>query len=1106
MIRQSNLSRHLSRAHGAGALILVLLASCSQGQKRDYLGPPDPTPVDNTIAAVVVVPRVGTLMPGEALDLAAFGRTAKGDSVGVGVNWTASGGSVDAPGRFEATIPGSYWIVARSVTQANIADSANVLVVGPDNPITRVVVSPKTLSIRIGQTRQFAAVAYFQDGTPAPAPIFWSASGGTISSAGEYSAPGVAGDYLVLAVVGNGLVDTATVTVGDVPVLTSMALEPATDSLLQGGSRQYLVSASWSDGSSATPQVDFSTTGGIIDSTGTFTAAAPIGDYLVLAKERGGNRTANARVWVLAPDLVSIRIAPSTIALSPGSSQRFSASGLLADGSAQKVTVNWQASGGTITGSGQYVAGSTAGAFSVIATESGGVLADTAVVVISVPTATLTQLVVNPSAVTVPGGGTYQFTASGSWSDGSSATPTVDWTATGGTISAQGEYVAGTVPGTYRVIGKQRGGTLADTSVVTVAAPQLESLVLTPSVVSVEAGQTQAFSVTASWTDGSAALPTLAWTPSGGTITAGGAFTAGSAPGTYRLIVRDQAATVADTSFITVTSPAPMLQAVVISPASVALAVNDQQQFFVSGVWTNGGTGVPQVTWSTTGGAVSAAGLYTAGSTPGQFLVIAREPTSGTADTAVVTVQPKAPQLVGLQLLPDGATVQAGGSQNYSVQGIWTSGGSGAPPVYFSATGGIISSSGHYTAGATPGTYRVVAVQQGGSLADTVSVTVTSAPPVLTGIAVTPATASLQTNGSQQFAVAGIWTNGGTGAPAVTWTATGGNITQTGLYTAGANPGSYRVVATQQGGSLADTSVVTVSSSAPTLASLAIQPGNVTVQTGTSQTFGVTGTWSDGSTDGPTVTWSTTGGGTISSSGVYLAGSVAGVWKVIATWINGPVADTVTVTIGAPYVTKINLTPASATVATGAKQQFAVSANWSDGVNRPVAVSYAATGGTISVSGLYTAGQITNVFRVIAACTCGKADTSAVTVTQSTTPPVTLVALQLTPGSATLTPGATQQFTTSARWSDGSTTTASSVTYSASGGSIASSGRYTAPSATGNYLVVASGGGMADTAGVTVQSGGRAPYRGSSRIFMSTTPRRTSFVIPARFGQGRRRT
>ncbi len=50
------------------------------------------------------------------------------------------------------------------------------------------------------------------------------------------------------------------------------------------------------------------------------------------------------------------------------------------------------------------------------------------------------------------------------------------------------------------------------------------------------------------------------------------------------------------------------------------------------------------------------------------------------------------------------------------------------PAVTYSATGGSVNSSGLYTAGNTAGTFRVIAVQQGGTLADTASIAVASIP------------------------------------------------------------------------------------------------------------------------------------------------------------------------------------------------------------------------------------------------------------------------------------------------------------------------------------------------------------------------------------------
>jgi hypothetical protein len=78
--------------------------------------------------------------------------------------------------------------------------------------------------------------------------------------------------------------------------------------------------------------------------------------------------------------------------------------------------------------------------------------------------------------------------------------------------------------------------------------------------------------------------------------------------------------------------------------------------------------------------------------------------------------------------------------------------------------------------------------------------------------------------------------------------------------------------------------------------------------------------------------------------------------------------------------TSITLTPATASLGSGTTQQFSVSGKLSDGtITSSVTPTYTATGGTISATGLYTAGSTAGTFRVIATAQ-GKADTSAITI------------------------------------------------------------------------------------------------------------------------------
>lgn len=83
--------------------------------------------------------------------------------------------------------------------------------------------------------------------------------------------------------------------------------------------------------------------------------------------------------------------------------------------------------------------------------------------------------------------------------------------------------------------------------------------------------------------------------------------------------------------------------------------------------------------------------------------------------------------------------------------------------------------------------------------------------------------------------------------------------------------------------------------------------------------------------------------------------------------------------------------------------------------------------------------------------------------------PPTLVSLNVTPNSVAIAAGYTYQFIVAGVWSDGSNTTPL-VTWNAIGGSISSTGLYTAGLASGSYYVTATqqGGTLYDTSLINV--------------------------------------
>lgn len=159
---------------------------------------------------------------------------------------------------------------------------------------------------------------------------------------------------------------------------------------------------------------------------------------------------------------------------------------------------------------------------------------------------------------------------------------------------------------------------------------------------------------------------------------------------------------------------------------------------------------------------------------------------------------------------PEGPTVQAGATQQFQARTVLTDGDTTSEAVTWSATGGGISTGGLFTAGQAAGVFRVIARAQNG-VADTVTVNVTvdSPNPTLMAVVISPATATVAAGGTAQFSAVGRLSNGTSQTVGITWSATGGVVSGTGLYTAGPTIGGWQVIATGPGG-LADTAAVTI--------------------------------------------------------------------------------------------------------------------------------------------------------------------------------------------------------------------------------------------------------------------------------------------------------
>ncbi|MGC2637038.1 MAG: Ig-like domain-containing protein [Acidobacteriaceae bacterium] len=346
----------------------------------------------------------------------------------------------------------------------------------------------------------------------------------------------------------------------------------------------------------------------------------------------------------------------------------------------------------------------------------------------------------------------------------------------------------------------------------------------------------------------------------------------------------------------------------------------------------------------------------------------------------------------------------------------------------------------------------------------------------ITAVKVTPSTASVATSASQQFTATATYSDGSTAniSGTATWTATNSSIATvnpSGMATAVA-AGSTTITATQSG--VSGSATLTVTASAPTLASIAVTPAAPSIAAGATQQFTATGTYSDGTTGNitSTVTWvsGNTSVATITTAG--LATGVSSGSATITASLSGVRGNSMlTVSSTAPSLTSIAVTPSAPSIAAGATQQFTATGTYSDGTTGNITSTVTWVSGNTKVATITAAGLATGVASGSASITAslnGVSGSATLTVTSSAP---TLTSIAVTPATPSITAGATQQFTATGTYSDGTTKNiTNSVNWTSSNTSAATingAGLATGVAA-GSSTITASSGGVSGTAMLTV--------------------------------------
>lgn len=300
------LARRLARLRNGTALVLPLLAACAAG---DPVSPTDNPPTDSGPDGLVAIsPRQVTLEGSQGVLFRAFESLIPGSSQVTSIEWTTTGGTIDAGGSYTSSGTGAFKVVGRRKGNPhNPPDTSIVVVVPPQPTLVRIDLTPATATVGGGLQQQFAVVGRRSDGTEVPIGVNWSATGGTIDAGGLYTAGRIAGTYKVIAThVTTGLADTSIVTVPSA-TLAGITLSPSSVSLGAGQGRQFSATGRLSDGTTASVPVAYSATGGAISVNGYYSAGSTGGTFRVVATAQGGKAdTSSVTITATAPPPSSV--------------------------------------------------------------------------------------------------------------------------------------------------------------------------------------------------------------------------------------------------------------------------------------------------------------------------------------------------------------------------------------------------------------------------------------------------------------------------------------------------------------------------------------------------------------------------------------------------------------------------------------------------------------------------------------------------------------------------------------------------------------------------------------------------------------------------------
>lgn len=227
--------------------------------------------------------------------------------------------------------------------------------------------------------------------------------------------------------------------------LKSIAISPAVPLIALGTTLQFTAIGTYSDGSTQniSSQVTWASTNANVATISASGIATAVGQGTTpITATLGTTTSPQTTLKVTSATLQSIAVSPANGSIAIGTKQQFTATGTFSDGSTQDLTtqVTWASANpgiaiiNAVNGKATALAAGTAQISAATSTLS------SPAVPLKVTSATLKSIAIAPLTSTLPAGATLQFTATGTFSDGTTQdiTSSVRWTSSATSFATVG--------------------------------------------------------------------------------------------------------------------------------------------------------------------------------------------------------------------------------------------------------------------------------------------------------------------------------------------------------------------------------------------------------------------------------------------------------------------------------------------------------------------------------------------------------------------------------------------------------------------------------------------------------------------------------------------